>query len=261
MLEASKHGDTSFVTLTYSDDALPKNGSLSPEDHKNFMKRFRKSVEPRRIRFYMVGEYGDVVGRPHYHYAMFGWPHCYWGRSRYRLGHVNCCEWCDRLRDRWQNGFIESAELTQKSAAYVARYVVKGLNAKDDPRLKPGCCPEFARMSNRPGIGASAMDDVALVLANYEYDATDVPSFLYHGRKKWPLGRYLQRKLRKALERDEETPQEIQAQWQAELFALRLAAKADEAFPSVKQKLLDQNKGARASAEARHEIFKQRSTL
>jgi hypothetical protein len=260
MLEAAKHSDSCFLTLSYNDDHLPSNGSLAPADHTNFMKRFRKRVEPRRIRFYMAAEYGEETFRPHFHYAIFGWPHCHFGRSLYGDGYDDCCLFCDTVRDAWRKGFVLNGTLSMDSAKYISKYVLKGMNKADDPRLK-GRLPEYSRMSNRPGIAAATMEDVALVLLQNGFSETDVPSFLYHGRKKWPLGRYLMRRLRKELERDEATPPQVLAEWQGEMFALRMAAKADEENPSAKAHLLAKTKGRRASVEARQRIFKQRSKI
>ena len=67
MLEAMCHGDNAFVTLTYEDDNVR---SLVPKDPQDWLKRIRKAVEPLRLRYYLVGEYGDISERPHYHVAL-----------------------------------------------------------------------------------------------------------------------------------------------------------------------------------------------
>lgn len=46
MLESLKHGDSSFVTLTY--ETLPSDGSLVPKDLQNFMKYLRMRVSPKK---------------------------------------------------------------------------------------------------------------------------------------------------------------------------------------------------------------------
>lgn len=65
-----------FVTLTYTDEQLLIRSnyaqSLVKEDLRNFFKRLRKNLEPRRIKYYGIGEYGDKDGRPHYHAVIFG---------------------------------------------------------------------------------------------------------------------------------------------------------------------------------------------
>ncbi len=73
LLEASTWEVSIFATLTYDTMRTPYDGSLIPRDLKLFMKRLRKRMEPLRIRFYAVGEYGeDEAEHPHYHLALFG---------------------------------------------------------------------------------------------------------------------------------------------------------------------------------------------
>ena len=102
MLESSLHTDNAFVTLTYSDENLPKDGSLVPRHVQLFLKKVRKEIEPARLRFFCVGEYGDRTQRPHYHVALFGYPPCSRGRTDHRKEH--CCENCDRIRRSWNLG-------------------------------------------------------------------------------------------------------------------------------------------------------------
>lgn len=61
-----------FLTLTYSNDNLPKNGSLIKTDLQKFIKRVRKSINHDPIKYYACGEYGDLTLRPHYHMILFG---------------------------------------------------------------------------------------------------------------------------------------------------------------------------------------------
>lgn len=63
---------SSFLTLTYSDTYLPDNNSLNKRDLQLFIKRLRKNLGGRRIKYFACGEYGDTSGRPHYHAIMYG---------------------------------------------------------------------------------------------------------------------------------------------------------------------------------------------
>ena len=70
MLENMCHGDSVFLTLTYEDLQLVYNvkcrlPELVPRHLMLFMKRLREAVSPVKIRFYGVGEYGDISERPH----------------------------------------------------------------------------------------------------------------------------------------------------------------------------------------------------
>jgi len=221
MLEAALHGDKSFVTLTYSDENLPVGGTLVPADLRNFLKRLRKSVEPARLRFFAAGEYGDTTERPHYHLALFGYPNCSWGQTRPR---EHCCAACDQIRESWGHGNVFLGELTDASASYIAGYVLKKMTGKDDLRLA-GRHPEFARMSNRPGIGADMMHEVASTLLDFNLDETqaDVPSALRHGTRTMALGRYLHRKLRTYVGKSPDSPESVKAENRAEMQRLREA--------------------------------------
>ena len=69
--ELSTSQKASFVTLTYDDTKLPANQTLVKAHLQNFMKRLRKRIEPEKLRYYAVGEYGDKTQRPHYHMILF----------------------------------------------------------------------------------------------------------------------------------------------------------------------------------------------
>lgn len=196
MLESFQHAENSFVTLTYSDAKLPTNGSLYPEHLKGWLKRLRERIAPQRIRYFAVGEYGDRTERPHYHAALFGFMPCTGGVLS-RRGECPCSS-CTLVRESWGFGHVMVAELSFKSAAYIAGYVVKKMTRMQDTRLN-GRWPEFARMSLKPGIGADAMWDVASAVMQNQLEKKtdfDVPVDLRHGSKKFPLGRYLRRVLR-----------------------------------------------------------------
>lgn len=262
LLEAAQYEDNCFVTLTYDDDHLPKEGSLVPKHSQDWLKRFRFSVAPLRIRYFLVGEYGDTSFRPHYHCALFNFPPCRYLRSRYSRSIRHCCASCDIVRDTWGKGQVSLGTLEAHSAQYVAGYVTKKMTSKNDPRLE-GRHPEFSRQSNRPGIGADAMHDVASVLMQFNLDTSepDVPSALRHGSRILPLGSYLTRRLRKLVGKDEKAPQSKIDALNTELLPLRYAAKSSASHPSLKSQIQKANKGRSASLEARAKINRKRGNL
>lgn len=231
MLESLCHGDSTVVTLTYHDEDMPRledgRGTLQPKDLQNWLKRFRKSIEPERIRFFGCGEYGSITQRPHYHVALFGYQNCRHGVSQYTRYRSSCCAACDNVRDTWGAGNVHLMELSPATAQYVSGYVTKKMTASDDPRLL-GRHPEFARMSNRPGLGAEMMWEVAssLMEHNLEDRIVDVPSALRHGSRLLPLGRYLQQKLRTYIGRDEKAPPEVLEKLAEEMSLMQEAAQA-----------------------------------
>jgi len=160
MHEASLHERNCFVTLTYSDEFVPRFGSLLMDDWQKFFKRLRRSLDE-RVRFFGCGEYGTESGRPHYHACLFGvdfadkvlWSH--------RSGHdVYRSPLLERV---WKYGQSEIGSLTFESAAYVARYSLKKVTGgkasahyecvDPDSGEISSRLPEFATMSRRPGIG------------------------------------------------------------------------------------------------------------
>lgn len=195
-MEGLLHADKCFVTLTYAEDRR----DLVPRDFQLWLKRLRKRVsgfpgadgEPRKLRFYGVGEYGDHTCRPHYHSALFGWPAC--SGQGPKIGGVCQCLACSVVRETWGFGHVLVGRLEEKSAQYIAGYVTKKMTHRDDLRLR-GREPEFARMSLNPGIGADAMWAVASEMI--KYNRKKAPMVLEFGKsKKLPLGRYLRGKLK-----------------------------------------------------------------
>lgn len=276
MLEASLHSENCFATLTYSPESLKPSAKSSttttkmevdcplPSLHKRdlqvWLKRFRKNMEPVRIRFYAVGEYGDQTERPHYHVALFNYPNCLHGNSRYSKLYKNCCINCDRVRDTWGLGNVFLGELSQESANYIAGYVTKKMTGSDDLRLN-GRDPEFSLMSRRPGIGADMMDEVASTLMALNLDVTqaDVPSSLRHGKRLLPLGRYLKRRLRQRIGRAPEAPKEVIDAIQEDLRPLRESA--FDASAPFSEAIIRAADGKVASMESRQRIFKKRNTI
>lgn len=250
MLEASLQKDNSFVTLTYSEENLPDDLSVSPKTVSLFVKRLRKGGV--KFRYFACGEYGDHTFRPHYHLALFGFPACAWGVTRKQ---DTCCAICEAIRRAWNAGQIMSGGLTPQSMAYVAGYVTKKMTSEYDPRLE-GRRPEFARMSLRPGIGYGVMHEVASTLLEYDVHKTlvDVPQSLQHGKKKWPLGRYLRRSLRTMIGREKTMSPEARHEMEEKMRAMReLAFNNSE---PLKKHVLAASEGRRIQIEAKEVLKK-----
>jgi hypothetical protein len=173
-LHRGNHGSC-FVTLTYRPEDMPDDWSLDKTHFQKFMKRLRKKLEPRKIKFYHAGEYGSVckhgidleenncpmcnLGRPHYHACLFNYfPD---DLEQYSTRKGEPVYTSQELTDIWGKGFVDVGKLEFQSAAYVARYVTKKITgdmAEEHYRsvdLEGNVVqlePEYATMSN--GIGA-----------------------------------------------------------------------------------------------------------
>lgn len=160
--ESSLYQNNSFVTLTYDNKNLPHDHGLHKPDFQNFMKRLRKHF-PQRIRFYHCGEYGEKLGRPHYHALLFNCD--FPDKKLIKQGEIeehNLYE-SPTLNRLWGLGLTSIGQVTFESAAYVARYCMKKVTGEQAEHHYTVVDPstgevhqrlaEYTTMSRRPGIG------------------------------------------------------------------------------------------------------------
>lgn len=171
MHEAQLHEACSFITLTYNNESIPRDHSISKSELQKFFKRLRKRTGV-RLRYFACGEYGDLNSRPHYHAIIYGYDfpdktlH-----SKTKNGDLLFRS--ETLEKTWKHGFSLIGNVTFESCAYVARYVMKkrkGDPDKVDPKTNKTnkeyyeICdpdtgeihqrePEFCLMSRNPGLG------------------------------------------------------------------------------------------------------------
>lgn len=175
--ESSLHKRNCFITLTYNDHHLPRDGSLHKDHFQKFMKRLRKKYS-HRIRYYMCGEYGEkcgtcghnrkncqslgcgkfnpALGRPHFHAILFG--HDFDDKEVFSQSLKNKLYISEQLMALWPFGFSTIGNLTFESAAYCARYVMKKINGRKKEDHYQGKQPEYTTMSRRPGIAKEWFD-------------------------------------------------------------------------------------------------------
>lgn len=209
MLELQDHkaDECFFVTLTYDDDHIADHClsgfadqdtgelkgyslSLRKRDFQLFMKRLRKAVEPVKIRFFAVGEYGGKTFRPHFHLILFGLPLPsddlkFYKKSELGYNYFNS----DLLARCWPFGFNVVAPVTWESCCYTARYMLKkqkGENAHvyDDFGLEA----PFSLCSRKPGLARGYYDRCE--------DFSKVSSIVIgtdRGSRKFPPPKYLEK--------------------------------------------------------------------
>lgn len=182
LLEAGEHRSSFFVTLTYSEENLPLDKSVSIPELQNFFKRLRHYNPGVDLRYFAVGEYGERLGRPHYHVLLFG-----------DVG-------VGTIEKAWGLGFVHIGLVTEASIGYTLGYITK--NSTKSP--VEGRKPEFARMSKNPAIGkrwaqsvaASFMDTSQGALA-WKALGADAPVVYRCAGKINVIGRYLRNVIRK----------------------------------------------------------------
>lgn len=269
LLEATCHKNSSFVTLTYNDDFVPYKCNLIRKDLQLFIKRLRRLLEPRKIRYLAVGEYGFKGTKrpvnPHYHLAIFG----------LRMDEIQAVKmaWVHVERNVKKDfkvpmGRVHLGDITKDSAQYIVGYVLKGINKKNSTNTEwvkqhlrdvLGLRREFMLMSRQNGgIGFGAVEKIAKNLLENEYFKKRlIKSLKYGNKKELPLGRYLTKKLSEELKLSQTEIDLHYYNWQQDLFDSYLA-NFDKDFLG---NMLDGFKGKRDSRKGKEEIFKKRKIL
>ncbi|WNK14388.1 MAG: replication initiator protein [Microvirus sp.] len=196
--ESKLHKENCFLTLTYGKETLPECGTLVPADLQLFHKRLHNRLLDSRgfgIRYYGVGEYGDISYRPHYHSIIFGFD--FPDKVIYsRSAKDKTLYESKMLSDVWGKGLALIGEVNFETAAYVARYCLKKVNGKkreeghylvyDADGVVHERVPEFAHMSRRPGVGAGYFDKFGAEIRHHDsliVNGHEVPSIRYYDLK------------------------------------------------------------------------------
>lgn len=217
MLEARYYdAPVLFVTLTFADEHLPVNFSVSLRDIQLFMKRVRKRFG-KGVRFFAIGEYGsreDGTRRPHYHFILYNLPLndlCDEGRSSSGFA----CWRSPSLEACWDQGFVSVGKADRASMSYVAGYHFKKLGgavaASHYTRIHSvtgEVCqvqPEFATRSTHPGIGLRWAEEFCASDLQHDDIVIDgrrrgMPGYLKRKRYEWlpddgPFGDAFMKKL------------------------------------------------------------------
>lgn len=157
-LESQNWPYNAFLTLTYSNEHLPKKRTLLKADLQKFWKRLRKHIYPQRIKYLACGEYGPTTLRPHYHAAVFNyWPNDAIPYKKNEVGDMLYTS--EKLNKIWGKGYVIIGNLTYESAAYIARYVYKKAFGADKIPLKQNKTPEYTTCSKRPGLAINFFQD------------------------------------------------------------------------------------------------------
>lgn len=195
--EAQMHEHNCFITLTYANEHLPEDYSVSVRVWQLFMKRLRLELSPTRVRFFACGEYGDQNLRPHYHALLFGTAFLS-DREFHSTTTTGGRQYSSQALTRaWPFGRALLSDFEPALAGYATGYVMKKLGG--DPAathylrthpisgLTVKVQPEFAVQSRNPGIGATWFE-------KYKGDAFPSDFVVIDGRQR-PVPRFYQLKL------------------------------------------------------------------
>lgn len=152
-----------FITLTYSDEYLPKDGKLVKKHLQDYIKRLREQIRKiaygYNVKYFAVGEHGGKFGRSHYHIII----------------NINDI---DSIKKAWKFGFVYVGKVTGASIHYCTKYLQKQIGEKKKDKERR----EFRLMSK--GLGK-------LYLKRYgDYHKENLLLYrIVHG-KKYTLPRY-----------------------------------------------------------------------
>jgi len=115
--------------------------------------------------FFHCGEYGEQLGRPHYHACLFGFD---FPDKDIAIVNGKKVKFSESLNKIWGKGYCTLGDVTFESAAYVARYIVKKVSGKNadwfykEIDFETGEYtekqPEYVTMSRKPGIAFNWFD-------------------------------------------------------------------------------------------------------
>lgn len=192
LFELHDYDTASFVTLTFDEDHIPKNGSLSKEGLQDYFDRFQHKVyyeKGIKLRFFACGEYGDHTHRCHYHAIMFGLNPDPFNKNNDRKLIADSWKLCDPHMFDWRyDDYNKNAInfVTRETIQYVAGYVQKKLKSfRAEEYKKLGIEPPFKIQSRGLGL-------------NYAKENADVlreNGFTYYNGKKVRIPRYFREKL------------------------------------------------------------------
>lgn len=160
---------SSFVTLTYAREHLPTVGADGRHHplgilDRSHVRRFFQTLNQRllrhggtKVRYSLVGEYGERYGRPHYHAMLFGYA------PSDRIGAATFREHVDAA---WGRGRVDVGPVLKGGSHYISGYITGPRSVPGHPELE-GRPPEFS--SRSPGLGRGAVDRYADEFAKTPY--------------------------------------------------------------------------------------------
>lgn len=138
--ELKDHDKAVFITLTYSDENLPRSEKGLPTVKKKELQNFNRRIKykNKNTRYYSVMEYGPKTQRPHYHGIYFG---------------IDSQD----VKEAWSKGHIHTGEVNNLTIAYTAKYNITRMYNEQEETWRE--MPK-ALMSRDPGLGNSYLKQI-----------------------------------------------------------------------------------------------------
>lgn len=256
MHEASMHARNCVLTLSYRPEDLPHRGMLQYSDVQKFIRRLRDKVPGLDVAYVCGCEYGEQLGRPHYHLILMGFDPD--DKVSYGKAGDDSPLWTSKsMEELWKLGFVVVGQLSRESADYVARYCVSkvtGERAKEHYKRQDAdgvywLPPECIRVSKgraKPGESLPFGRGIgARWLERYFSDVFPVDHVVLRGGLELKPPRYYDKLLKR---RDAQTFEAIRAKREQE--ALTPQRQADET---------PERRSVRAQCTKARAAFKKRS--
>ena len=189
ILESYCHEKSSFITLTYDDEHLPKNLSVSKVEFDKFVKRLRENLSRKYpgvlVKVLGSGEYGDHSLRPHYHAIVYGFD--FPDRQPLYRFKGNQYFTSPFLSELWEFGNHVIGEVNLTTITYCAKYVIKKVTGDRAAEHYGDRDPEFGYYPRRPALGREFFE---------KYTSDFFPKdFITIEGKKHPMPRYFYKRL------------------------------------------------------------------
>lgn len=136
-----------FVTLTYNEENLPSDKSVSVRDVQLFIKRLRKYYSDIKIKYFCVSEYGSEnrTFRPHYHLIIYGLNFDDTKEEVFKHSAIF-------TKNIWKKGFCKVKPCHQNTIGYTLKYIMKNVLYENKNLIKKGLKVNFSLKSKGLGL-------------------------------------------------------------------------------------------------------------
>lgn len=173
-----------FITLTFDDDNLSRFADDYNKAVRLFLDRCRKRFGF-QLRHWIIGEFGSLKGRLHYHGILFNVPSVFF--DSFDLNHPGNNF---LLASLWSYGFVFVGYVNDKTCSYITKYLTKSINGD---KVRP-------RVITSKGIGSNYFDSLESKLHRLSFDSYQ--PFLFLNGYKQALPRYYYDKIFTKFDRD-----------------------------------------------------------